>query len=133
MSAETVRLWGSDELYAWLAKVEPVPLRKQVIIDKFRQAEVSGRVFLTATEKWFSEQCGLPAGVAKELSMISASLNSNVSQRKRKRVSGTSDTSEDQKGKRLQTVTELGVINDESRSTMDVVLEELESTYVPFL
>ena len=81
-----------------MARIEPAPLRKQGTIDKFLQAEISGQVFLTATEKWFYEQCRLPAGVARELSIISASLNNDISKRKRKREPGTG-ASEDQKGK----------------------------------
>ena len=77
-------------------KDEPAPLRTQRTIEKFRQAEIPGPAFLTTT--WFSGQCRLPVGVEKHLSMISALINNDIPNRKRRRDSGTGGTSEGQRG-----------------------------------
>jgi len=117
VTEEAVRGWDADEPYAWLAKMEHPPLRKQATIDKFLQAEIAGDIFLIATEKWFIEKCGLPAGVAMALARVSASLSDDTSKQKRK---CDSETPEDRKGKRPQTATKSDENDDESVPTMDL-------------
>ncbi|KAF8462175.1 hypothetical protein BDZ91DRAFT_850755 [Kalaharituber pfeilii] len=80
-SRQMVESWTGDDLNSWLCSLSPPPLgKRQEDIERFCNANVSGVIFLTVTEAWFAEKCGVPVGVARILCMLAEAINSNPGQ-----------------------------------------------------
>jgi hypothetical protein len=78
---EISRSWGPGVLHAWLFSLCSSFTFGNLAqtAAKFLKAQVNREVFPDATEKWFANQCNMPAGVAKRLCMIGEAITKNTS------------------------------------------------------
>ena len=66
---EEVKEWDNDELLKWIQQKRPKLLQVGENLERFKAAQISGRVFLMLADdvKSFEKNCHLPFGPSVEL------------------------------------------------------------------
>jgi hypothetical protein len=83
-TTEKVQGWDSDELLKWIQKTQPKLLRVEKNFTRFKDAEISGKIFLKKADdaKFFRNECYLPPGPSEELADLASEIRGGITQGK---------------------------------------------------
>ena len=72
---QEIKDWDEEELLQWIQK-EKLKLLKGKILEKFKEAYISGNAFLehAGDEKFFRINCQLPPGISYDLASLAENL-----------------------------------------------------------
>jgi len=81
-TTEKVQGWDSDELLKWIQKTQPKLLRVEKNFTRFKDAEISGKIFLKKADnaKFFMNECYLPPGPSEELADLASEIRGGITQ-----------------------------------------------------